>query len=134
MKSNELMLKDLVRYKETFYRVYDLRTKRSEMHQIGLYDSTYGGVYPKEEEIDPIPLTPEILEANGWKLNYWWERANCPFLLVSYAEGSWADGKFGVMFDQYAEDPVFLIGSVHEFQHLLRLCGLTEEGDNFKVD
>ena len=42
-----------------------------------------------EDEIEPIPLTHEILEKNGWKkleTAYWWRGGGIPVLLDLYDE------------------------------------------------
>lgn len=74
-----------------------------------------------------IPLTPEILEKNGWKRNK-------IFMDMKAGENinfSWTD--------MYGES-LFQNGYhmcdckyVHTLQHALRLCGLNELADNFKV-
>ena len=89
-----------------------------------------------EEDIEPIPLTAEILEKNGWDG------------MVVYREYGVAEGVFNGNHDCEIgldrEGRCFLtinsweysiceIHSVHELQHALRLCGLTELADNFKV-
>ena len=85
-----------------------------------------GGV---DEFIRPIPITPEILEKNGWKRNE-------IFMDIKASEN------FNINFswtDMYGES-LFLNGYymcdckyVHTLQHALRLCGLDELADNFKV-
>ena len=74
-----------------------------------------------------IPITPEILEKNGWKeTQYWYE---------------YQDGKNTIQCclpDMRGringiEIEHFKCEYVHQYQHLLRLCGLDELADNFKV-
>ena len=74
--------------------------------------------------IRPIPLTPEILNENGW----WYD-----------VEDMWLHDKvdFGIErwnwgFQCYNINQIKL-DSVHELQHALRLCGLNELADNFKI-
>lgn len=86
-----------------------------------------------EADIQPIPLSPEILTKNGFTLtksgdfyklidsNYDWsvEISNNDNR-IGYVSG---DGNVTKRFNY-----------VHELQHALRLCGLTDLADNFKVE
>ena len=81
----------------------------------------------KDEQPQPIPLTPEILEKNGWKETQYWHE--------------YQDGKNtsrcclpdmrGIINGLEIEH--FKCEYVHQYQHLLRLCGLNELANNFKV-
>ena len=77
----------------------------------------------KDEQPEPIPLTPEILEKNGW----WYD-----------VEDMWLHDEvdFGIErwkgFQCYNISQIKLY-SVHQLQHALRLCGLNELADNFKL-
>ena len=89
--------------------------------------------------IEPIPLTAEILEKDGWERDidkewkynnshilphycYQWEKRNVKIEMYSGLEGFTISLIIGRRF--YA---------VHELQHVLRLYGLDELADNFKV-
>ena len=91
------------------------------------------------KDLEPIPLTAEILEKNGWERDrdkewkynnshilsrycYQWERQNVKIEMDEGLEGFTTNLIIGRRF--YA---------VHELQHALRLCGLDERADNFKV-
>ena len=64
--------------------------------------------------LQPIPLTPEILEKNGW------------FPLDEYRyEGDIALAKGRNYFR--LKNTTICINSVHELQHALRLCGIDKE-------
>ena len=82
----------------------------------------------KDDQPEPIAITPEILEKNGWK------RVDEIFMEKRVYENiyfSWAD-RYGAVLSQnghYMCDCKY----VHELQHALRLCGLTELANNFKV-
>ena len=79
------------------------------------------------DEPEPIPLTPEILEKNGWKeTEYWHEYKNGNTII----QCSLPDMQ-GVINE--IEIKNFKCECVHQLQHLLRLCGLDELADNFKV-
>ena len=80
--------------------------------------------YSRSLQVKPIPLTPEILEKNGW-----WYGIEDIWLHdgVSFCVEKW-NGKF-----QCYDITQIKLDSVHELQHALRLCGLTDLADNFKV-
>ena len=89
--------------------------------------------------IEPIPLTAEILEKDGWErdIDKEWEYNNSHIL--PYYCYQWE--KQNVKIEMYAGLEGFTISliigrrfyAVHELQHALRLCGLNELADNFKV-
>ena len=77
--------------------------------------------------IEPIPLTPEILEKNGWKeTEYWHEYKDGNTIIQCSLHKIW-----GIINEIEIEH--FKCEYVHQLQHLLRLCGLDELADNFKV-
>ena len=90
------------------------------------------GVYEEIKDVpvvycSPIPLTPEILEKNGWKRRE-------VFMDMKADENinfSWTDlyGESLFRNSYYMCDCEY----VHTLQHALRLCGLNELADNFKV-
>ena len=76
---------------------------------------------------EPIPLTYEILKKNGWKDAEFW---------CEYQEGN--NSIQACLPDMRGringiEIEHFKCEYVHQYQHLLRLCGLDELADNFKV-
>ena len=75
-------------------------------------------------EPQPIILTPEILEKNGWWYNVedMWFHDEVDFCIEKF------NGRF-----QCYEISQIKLDSVYELQHALRLCGLNELADNFKV-
>ena len=89
--------------------------------------------------IEPIPLTAEILEKDGWErdIDKEWEYNNS-HILPHYCY-QWE--KRNVKIEMYAGLEGFTISliigrrfyAVHELQHVLRLCGLNELADNFKI-
>lgn len=80
-----------------------------------------------KEEISPIPLTPEILEKNGWKKS---KINDCAYfyykdgLFLTYTS---KDGKF--WFDDFDYSSSICVGLpyVHSLQHLLFGLGLNSE-------
>ena len=80
-------------------------------------------------DFDPIPLTAEILEKNGLehplpKIEYYDRLAEGKQLVI---EKSLKRGhiRFGGCSNY--------VSNVHELQHALRLCGLNDLADNFKI-
>ena len=77
--------------------------------------------------IRPIPITPEMLEKNGWKeteyCHEYRDIKNTIQCCLPYMIGR-ING---------VEIENFKCEYVHQYQHLLRLCGLNELADNFKV-
>lgn len=77
-------------------------------------EEDYGFEDVNGEDINPIPLTPEILEKNGW------------FALDEYRyEGDIALVKGRNCFR--LKNTTICINSVHGLQHALRLCGINKE-------
>ena len=135
MKATELMIGDWVG------RVFD--DKRIDYRQVDwIRTGEIGMRYQKVWAIgciEPIPLTAEILEKDGWERDidkewkynnshilphycYQWEKRNVKIEMYSGLEGFTISLIIGRRF--YA---------VHELQHVLRLYGLDELADNFKV-
>lgn len=90
-----------------------------------------------EDSYEPIPLTPEILEANGFlKLSCFYEAQIGDTNITIQRCKDWKNNQkkyinvlkrpsyYHIMYPEY----------VHELQHALRLCGLNEIADNFKVE
>lgn len=76
------------------------------------------GRFP-QEYYEPIPLTDDMLKANG----------------IDEGELSYEfyDGYHFFLFKNATSVHVGAIWFVHELQHALRLCGLEELADNFKI-
>lgn len=133
MKANELMIGDWVLEGGQY------------PHKVGGLDEQIDGMLP--ECYSPIPLTPEILEKNGFK-----QDKECPFVYETDDED--------VIIDLYDPDPrsrlskkdeydkmvgirlsptppygfsywgqslIIRANYVHELQHALRLCGIKKE-------
>lgn len=81
------------------------------------------------KSIEPIPITEDILKANGFvydAINRRWDKDNLPFNgIKSYG----TDFPFMVVLSGYGIE----LHYVHELQHVLRLCGITELANNFVV-
>lgn len=127
MKANELMIGDWVLYNETPQQILEISGIEDEV-----YLETDELVH--QSEIQPIPLTPEILEKNWfekqWQDNYEYfdddENLNITFHSKNsnYTNGAYdyIDIEKGCL--TINEMP---IAFVHELQHALRLCESEKE-------
>ena len=81
----------------------------------------------KDERPQPIPLTTEILEKNGWERNGIFMKKR----IDENTHLSWTDicGSVLSQGNYYMCDCKY----VHTLQHALKLCGLDELANNFKV-
>lgn len=108
----------------------------------------------KDNQPEPIPLTPEILEKNGWYYGLTSDEEDAEYCLGGchydrhwcYDEGAGSislifpndtDGGELIIDDQSFNRHLNLVFCdtlhVHELQRELRLCGLNEMADNFKI-
>ena len=114
MKATELMIGDWVQPCSRSYPV------QVESLSVDTINGDMGAAF------DPVPLTPEILEKNGWKTidRYRYNRGGVWFDIINRGvedfdiEVSAYDGGFAY---------VATIYNVHELQHALRLCGIKKE-------
>ena len=133
MKSEDLMVGDWVRNElGEIQQVVELREAGAML--------AYNDIYPYES-LDPIPLTPEILEKNGFDINgipenmqpveerdwsddtYVWSRQETPYESTEvcvYMEDT--DNFFAEIICQHCHVDGVHIKYVHELQHALRLC------------
>lgn len=127
MKANEFMIGDWVKTNQCYSRIAELRG----IEGIKFEDKFGYGFTP---EVEPIPLTAEILEKNGWRNvvsddetpimqietrcdAFWWDSKKCE----CGCERSVCDNG-----EECIEKTFFCKGIyyVHELQHALRLCGI----------
>lgn len=79
------------------------------------------------DDIKPIPLTCEILKKNGWKDAEFWCEYQDGKNTIQCCLPDMRGRINGIEIEH------FKCEYVHQYQHLLRLCGLDELADNFKV-
>lgn len=127
MKANELSCKDLMIgdwvmiNPISYYQVEQIRMEFGEL-RIYLKGTE---VFATENEIMPIPLTPEILEKNGFHKE--WDEdiilMVCDTIIVETGNNYklYKDGK---MYLRRVLSPLYY---VHQLQHALRLCGIEKE-------
>lgn len=82
--------------------------------------------YDDPIKVEPIKITAEILEANGFE-NY----KNIGSLHYYRQNGVKYEDHQGFLY--FVQDQIQGIENVHEMQHALRLMGLADLADNFKI-
>jgi len=126
MKANEIQIGDWLYYKGQFnafpFKVESITKKKVGYHAEPNEHRIY---YLRLSECKPIPLTPEILEKNGFELKEgeigMYGVTTVPHYLCK-----------GVPFEVFCDGDPFAIWFkepvnikyVHELQHALRLCGI----------
>ena len=102
-----------------------------------IYPQFFSQWYNRTEQfmatIQPISLTPEILEKNGWEYN----DEDAKFFPKTWVGGGLKlhgtdDGGYRIVVtsdydDEDTNDTPFIILYVHELQHALRLCRIEKE-------
>lgn len=121
MKATELMIGDWVSSFGNNCRItaidkYDAKVCTDPEDELFFLDDIY-----------PIPLTYEILKKNGWKDAEFW----CEYQDGNNSIQSCLPDMRGRI--NGIEIEHFQCEYVHQYQHLLRLCGLDELANNFKV-
>ena len=81
----------------------------------------------KDNQPQPIVLTPEILEKNGWKEDEYWHEYKDGGNIIQCCLPEMRGRINGIVIEN------FKCEYVHQYQHLLRLCGVNELADNFKI-
>lgn len=143
MEARELMLDDFV-----YHKVKNIDGSfRTDIEQLneGILRELLSGtsIYFSIEDYSPIPLTAEILEKNGFRRHNHYQylhKDNYCKVCVSIAPRIEIDGMdlgeppINVSIEGALFDIDMSMSAIHELQHALRLCGLTELADNFKVE
>ena len=116
MKPTDLMIKDWVMVKVL-----------SQIPNTYVLHTWAANDYSRNLQVKPIPLTTEILEKNGWEqteyCHEYRDDKNTIQCRLPYMVGRIN----GIDIER------FKCKYVHQYQHLLRLCGLNELANNFKV-
>ena len=138
MKATELMIGDIV---------YVTSDKTGRVCTVNRYNTGRSFVLVKDEHytyhlvnITPIPLTTEILEKNGFKGEGYLILELDEFSYLEYYPFEGRLRKIWHGIDKWnnhsdTKDITFQCHCkyVHELQHALRLCGMNELADNFKI-
>lgn len=128
MESKELMYGD-------WYSALDGDNKRD------YYQFDFNDEFWSDAEPEPIPLTEDILKVNGFNI-----RRDAYYLSCGFLGNDWERSGVEVKFYDSAvidiecnyfkhTNRIHLVADyVHELQHALRLCGLNDIADNFKLN
>ena len=122
MKATELMVGDWVLCPDNMQR--QVRYLQVRPSVIGIGGSSYD-----EDEIQPIPLTPEILEQNGLKI----DKYKGGFFPACFKEDEHYDVEIEMKDEEIAwsincgEYWIKRLNYVHELQHALRLFGIKKD-------
>ena len=151
MKAEELMIGDWVNFHlEIFLTDYEgIETVHDEVLEIGKVSAlnSIGNVWVIDsegeehqitnDEIEPIPLTTEILEKNGFYDRTFGYKGHYVIHTNEYQLGYYPKtNRFGVYkkgIDPFYDKDKFCCGFknivkyVHELQHALKLCGIKNE-------
>ena len=123
MKATELMIGDLVKIKG--HLDYDKVQEIARDENMQWYISyACSATLFRAYEFESIPLTPEILEKNGW----WFDTEDT----WRHDEVNFAIEKWNGRYQCYDINQIKLY-SVHQLQQVLRLAGLTDMANNFKI-
>lgn len=143
---DKLMIGDWVSINGKPCKVAVLRRGNEYELPIGV-ESKYGVVYCSEEHVEPIMLTPEILEKNGWKIHATYglkeedgfvERV---YMLYKYSYEVVFEDNNPVTIRRFKQvdddgyDMLYIANEmfVHVLQNSFRLFCLNELANNFKV-
>jgi len=136
MTSKQLKVGDWVSFKDKAYKVYDLLEKGA--WSISLMENGYL-FYPEHAYVQPVRLTPEILEKNFYCTKTDATDWNGGYHCYEYDYDGWFYLQYDC--DTYSvaitslkfEGHDIVIHYVHELQHVLRLIGIKDLADNFKL-
>lgn len=137
MKKNELMIDDWVQINGRYAQVLEMHYSYA---MLDFYEDVFYMGY-----LEPIPLTEEILKVNGFVTNNdhtltgsqiyhrlcgkYEEYKVTVRLLNGWVKIESFDDRWYTLLDLSVQ-PRY----VHELQHVLRLCGLNDLANNFKVE
>ena len=117
MEANELSCKDIMVGDWVRIKIIQHNTKVTNIDANSVYTEA---AFPiRYDEIEPIPLTAEILEKNGFiKESREFQRNTFQYCVLT--DGLWID----ISEENYFEGKLEF---VHQLQHALRLCGIEKE-------
>lgn len=120
LKISDLSVGDWVRYEDKIYKLYAIE-ECGLLRGVCKDSENIAHIVKNIDYFDPIPITAEILEKNGFE-------ENC---------GRWYNSETRMEFEQYkdrwsrtincGEYDVYFIKYVHQLQHALRLAGIDKE-------
>ena len=126
----------------------DLVSRNGINHKVGVDGNCFRIV-----DAEGVPITPEILKKNDWYWGFTSDEKNFKSCVMGAFEPHWVydkgAGEISLYFDKDTDGGALRIAGqrfnrrldffwcdtlyVHELQHALRICGLNELADNFKI-
>lgn len=145
MKCLDLQIGDWVLIKSLFGGYHTTPIKIAAVHQkkVGYHKVPDKLNWARFGLLEPIPLTSEILEKNGFThcltapCGYYHAPAyEISHILFHISEDTYEDTYHTVVFTDHNDNNfvLFNLCYVHELQHALRLCGLKDLADNLKLE
>ena len=153
MKTTDLMVGDWVLINDAPHKIQAIDSIDAEI--LADDDLYYVGEdrCHSEDKIEGIPITPEILKKNDWYWGFTSDEKNFKSCVMGAFEPHWVydkgAGEISLYFDKDTDGGALRIADqrfnrrldffwcdtlyVHELQHALRICGLNELADNFKI-
>ena len=134
MEPNELMIGDYIR---VIYTQKIIKVREIKQSCIYTHDNGY-----EYNEIEPIPLTLEILEKNGFEIVFDEDGTECycyyncaadGYIKISLYNGGDGDWRIEIVnYEKFDDNKIvynnnFIFLKVHQLQHALRLCGIDKE-------
>lgn len=123
MKAKELIIGDLVLY---FGKVFSILKVDPET-ELSIIEDARHFEEANINDLSPIPLTPNILEKNGWKKS---KINDCAYFYYKYGvflTYTSKDGKFWFDDFDYSSGICVELPYIHSLQHLLFGLGLNSE-------
>jgi len=120
MKANELMIDDWMLLHDVPFQVTSIYAKNGA-REIGFGNKE--DFWVDISNVEPIKITPEILEKNGWEKR--------PTGYVFYTDGKRYDNSLWYIFGSsntfVVDTAEFQINYVHELQHILKILNIDKE-------
>lgn len=142
MRLNEVMIADLLEYDGSYTKVLDIVSCGST-YPISLENIKDSEdvrlLFEKDlKNIKPIAITPEIIKANGFVekeigkgLFAWTDGESVDIEIWKTCGPKWS---LEIVTKDRTQGMTLLIPCIHELQHAVRLMGLYDLADNFKIE
>jgi hypothetical protein len=123
MKATDLMISDYISYKGQIIKIVSITKKKVGYH---IKDNECRMHYARLCECNPIPLTPEILEKNGWKSM---KNGSGDFILAKPMVGNSATITKTINGYEMSHGAFNGLGIhyIHELQHAFSLVGINKD-------
>ena len=153
MKTTDLMVGDWVLINDAPHKIQAIDSIDAEIQADDELYYVGEDRHHSEDNIEGILITPEILKKNDWYWGFTSDEKNFKSCVMGAFEPHWVydkgAGEISLYFDKDTDGGALRIADqrfnrrldffwcdtlyVHELQHALRICGLNELADNFKI-